>query len=175
MVAEPQEWDPLGDEAERGTAEAAPEPAYLVVRVRDEGYALPVERVVEILRRAAPTPLPATPGFVEGVIDLRGRLVPVLDLGVRLGGRAGAGGAKPMVVVHAGGRAVGLLVDGLDGLQKYEAGAVRPLPADLPSTARDFVTGVVSGTDGRLIVVIDPDRLLPRQELEALAGGLAPA
>ncbi|HEV3465113.1 MAG TPA: chemotaxis protein CheW, partial [Actinomycetota bacterium] len=84
----------------------------ILLRVEEREYALPLGCVVEVVRMAALTPAPGAPGHVLGLLDLRGRVVPVMDLRARLGlPPATPGLSTPICVVEAGGRAFGLVAD----------------------------------------------------------------
>jgi purine-binding chemotaxis protein CheW len=104
---------------------------------------------------AALAPLPDAPGFVLGLLDLRGRVVPVIDLRRRLGLPALQPGlSTPICVVEAGGRGFGLVADAVTD--------VRPLlgPVEALEVAPD--TSPVAGVthvDGRLVTLLDPGRL----------------
>ena len=136
----------------------------ILLRLEGHDYALPLGCVVEVVRMAALAPLPDAPAHVLGLLDLRGRVVPVLDLRRRLGlPPAEAGLSTPICVVEAGGGGFGLLADAVTD--------VRPLlgPVERPGGAPDH--GPVAGVthvDGRVVSLLDPERLAP---VAALAGG----
>ncbi len=131
-------------------------PAQLVVFTLDgRELALHVEDVSEVLRMVAVTPLPEASGYVAGVINLRGRIVPVIDLRVRLGmAPREQDSSTPIIIVGGGEGAAGLVADGVVEVLSLPSEAVEP-----PSRLSAPVVSGVAREDDRLIVVLDPDRL----------------
>jgi purine-binding chemotaxis protein CheW len=127
----------------------------ILLRLEGHEYALPLACVVEVVRMAALAPVPDAPAHVLGLLDLRGRVVPVLDLRRRLGlAPAEPGLSTPICVVEAGGRGFGLVADAVTD--------VRPLlgPVERPAGApQDSPVAGVAHVDGRLVSVLDPARL----------------
>ncbi len=107
----------------------------LVVQLAESGYALPVERVREIVRLRPITRVPGVPASVCGVISLRGEVFQVVDLCVRLGlSAADAALRRRIVVLHGDdGCTAGLLVDGVREVLRAPEGALRPAPPDASS------------------------------------------
>jgi purine-binding chemotaxis protein CheW len=129
----------------------------ILLRVEEREYALPLGCVVEVVRMAALAPVPDGPRHVLGLLDLRGRVVPVLDLRLRLGlAPAEPGLSTPICVAEAGGQGFGLVADAVTDVRPLE-GPVERLgvaPADSP------VAGVTH-VRGRLVSLLDPGRLAP--------------
>jgi purine-binding chemotaxis protein CheW len=126
----------------------------ILLRLEGHEYALPLGSVVEVVRMAALAPVPDAPAHVLGLLDLRGRVVPVLDLRRRLGlPPAEPGLSTPICVVEAGG-GFGLVADAVTDVRPLE-GPVEPL-AGAPGGGP--VAGVAH-VDGRLVSVLDPARL----------------
>ncbi len=125
----------------------------VLFRLGDVDYALPLDRVVEILRMVAITPVPESPRAVAGVIDLRGRVIPVLDLRRRLGMADRPYDLRtPILVAEHDGRVVGLVAD--------EVVQMLPVPAeeiDGPETLGRPAPAVeaVARPGGRLVLVLD--------------------
>lgn len=130
----------------------------LVFRIDGREHALPVDCVVEVVRMVAATPLPEAPAWMAGVINFRGRAIPLVDARSRLGGAPGEPElSTPIIVVEASENAAGLVVD-----EVVEVLPVRADALDRPATAiarAAAVTAVVRDGD-RLIVVLDPVPLL---------------
>jgi purine-binding chemotaxis protein CheW len=127
----------------------------ILLRVEEREYALPLGCVVEVVRMAALTPAPDAPAQVFGLLDLRGRVVPVIDLRTRLGLPAAAPGlSTPICVVEAGGRAYGLVADAVTDVHPLLAPVERleVTPAGSPAAG-------VTHVGGRLVTLLDPERL----------------
>lgn len=106
-------------------------------------YCLPVDVVVQILRHENLLPVPRAATFVEGVISLRGEVVPVVNLRERLGiARQGEVRKPRIIVAQAGGRTYGLSVDEVREIVEIDDAAVRDARAGGPSMAPEFVSGL---------------------------------
>lgn len=137
----------------------------LTFEVAGRRFALEISDVREILRAVAVTPLPGAPVVVEGVIDLRGVLVPVLDLRRRLGlPRKPVVPSDHFIVTTAGARPAVLWVDRVLTLLEPPSGALDTAP-DL--TRAEFVAGIVKLQDG-LVLIQDLLRFLSPAEEAAL-------
>ena len=121
-----------------------------------ERYALPIERVQEVIRHATPTPVGSPIPFVAGVIELRGRVVPVCDVAVRVGARPSRSDAQKILIVDLPGGQAGVLVDAVDEVVSVAGDDLSPLPAEV---ANDLVSAVAQLGD-ELVMVLDPDHLL---------------
>lgn len=135
-----------------------------------EEYGVDVKQVQEIRRVAEITSVPRAPEFVRGVINLRGRILPVLDLRRRLGlGEVVVERASRIVVVRVKERLLGLLVDGASQVLKIPVSHVEPAPEEVVQKGGDYIRGVAKLAD-RLIILVDLERLLAN---ELLAAGAA--
>jgi purine-binding chemotaxis protein CheW len=134
-------------------------------RIGRETFGLPISLVHEIVRPPEITNVPHAPEYVEGVMNLRGRIVPVIDLRRRFGGAAGENSRKNRVlVVDVESRAVGLIVDSASEVLKISDAQIEPPPNVLTDAATSYVTGVAK-YQGRLIILVDLKRILQSGEL----------
>jgi len=142
-----------------------------------EEYGVEVRQVQEIRRVGEITSVPRAPEFIRGVINLRGRILPVLDLKRKLGlGEVEAGRAARIVVVRVKERLLGLLVDGASQVLKVAVSRIEPPPEEVVERGGDYIRGVAKLED-RLIILVDLERLLAH-ELRAAgapAAGARPA
>jgi purine-binding chemotaxis protein CheW len=134
-------------------------------RIGRESFGLPIALVHEIVRPPEITNVPHAPEYVEGVMNLRGRIVPVIDLRRRFGSAAVANTRKNRVlVVDVDSRAVGLIVDSASEVLKISDAQIDPPPNVLTDAATSYVTGVAKH-QGRLIILVDLKRILQSGEL----------
>lgn len=133
-----------------GPAPAAPPESGQVqlctFRIGGEDYAVDIMRVQEIVNPLPVTPVPRAPAFVEGVVRLRGEVVPVVDVRSRFGLPPGAPGNKAkLLVVHVAGRRLGLMVDEVCEVLRLPRAAIRPAPALVGQGGPRFFLGVCGG------------------------------
>lgn len=125
-----------------------------------ETYALPVSPVQEVLRVSSITRVPHAPQPIRGVTQLRGRVVPVIDLRQRLGLPSGdIGRASRILIVSSRRRQLGLLADRVFQVVHLDLNRVQPPPEDVVTVRSDFIRGVYHQHDD-LILMLDVDRVL---------------
>jgi purine-binding chemotaxis protein CheW len=128
-------------------------------RVGDEEFALEIERVQEIIRHQRLTRVPNSPSFVEGVINLRGKVIPVIALRKRFGmDHKPREGDTRIVVLEVREMVVGIIVDSVPEVLRVPVKVIVDPPRIFESQ-RDYVTGVAKLTD-RLLILLDVDRAL---------------
>ncbi len=154
----------LAAKDENGTGERS---GALVVTVAEERYAVPVEAVREVVSHYRVTPVPCAPPAVRGVVNLRGEIVSVTDLGVVLGLRAeSVVRGTPLVVVTDGSVTTALLVDSVEDIVEVAAGdTAAPLPL-LDRAHAQAVAGSFDTAEGP-VALIEPTTLLAPVGAEA--------
>lgn len=136
-------------------------------RIGDQEYCVDIMSVREIRGWAPATPLPRAPNFMLGVINLRGAVLPVIDLAARLGlGQTTPTARSVIIVVRIDSHLVGLLVDAVSDILTVEASTVQPTPDVSCDAVKSFVKGIIA-LDGRMISWILLDRIVPEQQAEA--------
>lgn len=134
--------------------------------VGSEEFAVPILSVQEINRMMQITRVPHSPQFVEGVINLRGRIIPVVDLRKRFGiAVQGDSGDNRIIVVEVGGRVIGFTVDRVNEVLRIGSDIVEPPPSMIASIDSEYVQGVGKLND-RLLILLDLGRLFRSGELE---------
>ncbi|MGH9319129.1 MAG: chemotaxis protein CheW [Vicinamibacteria bacterium] len=147
--------------------------AHLVCfRIGRETYGVDIFVVREIVKAQEITSVPGTLEYVLGIINLRGKIVSVVDLAHRLGlGRAKVDRASRILVVDLDGFTVGFLVDAATEVLKLPAEAIEPAPEELKGTVQDDLLEGVGKLQDRLVIILNPGNLLS----EAEASSLSPA
>lgn len=131
--------------------------------VNNEQYAVDILRVQEINRMLAITQVPQSPPGVEGVINLRGRIIPIMDLRVRFGmPKTERTDESRIIVVEAAGAIVGFIVDKVHEVLRIARDTVDPAPAMSSTVESRYISGVAK-FDDRLIILLDLDALLGEQ------------
>ena len=141
---------------------------YVIFRIGAEEFGLPIAQVSSIIRYEPATPVPRSPDMVEGVINLRGRVVPVVALSRKLFGTdPSVTSFTRIVIAEAATGPVGLVVDAAHEVATIPDEDIRPAPetALVPETAEAF-RGVVQ-MEGRLVILLELDKALPRADYAA--------
>ena len=156
----------------REEREAAEATEHLATFVLDrEEYGVDVKQVQEIRRVGEITAVPRAPEFVRGVINLRGRILPVLDLKRKLGlGDVALERTARIVVVRTADRMLGLLVDGASQVLKVPVSRIEPPPEEVVERGGNYIRAVAK-LDDRLIILIDLGKVLAHELREAPAAG----
>ena len=133
---------------------------YLAFMLAGEEYAVRVDDVKEIIRPQKTTMVPRTPGFVVGIISLRGVILPVFDMKKRLGFEdTGRAKTARVVVVSDGGSPLGILVDRVTGVARLKTTEVEPPPAVIGGVESEYLHGVGRQGD-RLLILMNTQRVL---------------
>jgi len=143
---------------------------FVLFRLGGEQYGVPIESVSSVIRYEVSTPVPRTPDAVLGVINLRGRVIPVLDLGQRFGQTSFSPGAYSRIIVAEGSAGgIGIAVDAATEVATFSAAEIKPVPDGVvsPETSRVF-SGVVERA-GSLVILVDIDEAMPRFGASTLA------
>lgn len=128
---------------------------YLCFRVSNELYGINIMDIKEIIKPREVTEVPRAPSFVTGVLSLRGTIIPILDMRLRLGLiREQANGKERIVVIKNNESFSGLLVDEVIRVVRMKKESVEPAPAVLEGIDREFVFGI-GRTDGRLLIILN--------------------
>jgi len=136
---------------------------YLTFILAGESYAIPVLKVREIIRAASVRPVPGLPEYVRGVINLRGRIIPVIDLRLRFGLTVMASTDQTCIVVvqvrTATSRStqMGLIVDGVEEVAQIAAGDMEETPDFGAQIATDYLLGLAK-IKGAVKAILDIDR-----------------
>ena len=137
-------------------------------RVGRETFGVPISLVHEIVRVPEITAVPDSPGYVDGVINLRGKIVSVVDLRKRFGEKEIAANKKNRILVaEVGGKMVGLIVDAASEVIKIPDSEVDLPPSVFEEGELNYVTGV-GKVKGRLIILVDLSKILQKGELRRL-------
>lgn len=129
-------------------------------RVGNEDYGIHIMRVQEIIRVIDAVKVPKSPSYVDGVVNLRGKIVPIIDLRKRMGKSVTSiTEASRIIIVDAGGRLAGLVVDVVIDVIMLNSEYIEPCPSIDSSKRSDYITGV-GKLDERLITVLNLDNLL---------------
>ncbi len=131
-------------------------------------YGVPITKVQEIIPMAVPTKLPQVPDFVEGIINLRGQIIPIIDLKKRFGMIASEQSSESRsVVVEVEGQTVGIIVDEVSEVLRLPQDSIEPPPSVIGGITADYLIGVGKIED-RLLILLDMDKVFNDAEKKEL-------
>lgn len=174
----------IGVDRDRSEASAAEATRYLTFTLQGDAYALDIFHVTEILEQRPLTAVPMTPDFIRGVINLRGRAVPVIDLSLRFGHAETVIGRRTSIIIVTISEAVGaeelmsqqigVLVDAVNKVVTFTPDDIEPAPAFGAGIRADYISGMAK-RDNDFIVVLDIGRVLSLRDIAALNNAMAEA
>ncbi len=178
MAAGSIRTDPTERERDRDRDRAArrdeqPIRQFVGFRLDREDYAIEITRIREIILMKPITRLPQVPDAIEGLINLRGSVIPIVNLRKRFGLPA-----RPFddetrtIVVTVQDRTVGCIVDEVTEVMRISGDQVQPVPISMAALARRFIAGLAR-LDDRLLIILDTDKLFGQDEIDLHAGAVA--
>jgi purine-binding chemotaxis protein CheW len=141
----------------------------VVFQLAGERFGIEISAVESIIKMQAITRMPHTPEFIEGITNLRGSIVPVVDLRMRLGmpssrnGENGARDNRRIVVINIDHRMVGMIVDAVEEVLKINSESVSSPPPMVTTVNSTYVTGIAKVSE-RLVILLDLSKVLSTQE-----------
>lgn len=155
-----------------GGADGSPQ-QYLTFSLGGEVFALGILNVKEIIEFGNITEIPMMPAFIRGVINLRGAVVPVIDLSARFGGAASTVSRRTCIVIVELGEGeerqdLGVIVDAVNEVLEIPRSEIEPPPSFGAKIRADFIQGM-GKVDGRFVIILNVDRVLSPQEITMLA------
>jgi purine-binding chemotaxis protein CheW len=161
--------------ANQRVAEAAPQQddnQYLTFVLSGEMFSIGILNIKEIIEYGQLTEVPMMPAFIRGVINLRGRVVPVVDLSVRFGRESTVVGKRTSIViieVQNGDERhdIGVLVDAVSEVLAIAAADIEPPPSFGANIRADFISGM-GKVNGKFVIILNADRVLSLEEMALL-------
>jgi purine-binding chemotaxis protein CheW len=133
---------------------------FLTFRLGEEEYGIDILRVQEIRSYEAPTRIANAPAFIKGVVNLRGVIVPIVDLRLKLGcANAEYNSFTVVIVLNVRGRVVGAVVDSVSDVLELAGDAVKPAPEMNSAVDVSFITGIGNVAD-RMLILMDIEALM---------------
>ena len=142
---------------------------YLTFRLGGEEYGIDILRVQEIRSYEPPTRIANAPGFIKGVVNLRGVIVPIVDLRLKLGCESAEyNGFTVVIVLNVRGRVVGAVVDSVSDVMELGADHIKPAPEPASGIDSGFITGIGSVKNGdaeRMLILMDIEGLMSAADM----------
>lgn len=141
---------------------------YVSLLLGEEKYGINIMDIEEILRMLDITKVPKAPSFVEGIINLRGKVIPIVDLRKKLGIIAGDyTNSTRVVVVNLSGKKIGFIVDHVEEVLRVEADIIDRAPAASTSIENRYIEGVARMAEG-MVIILDVHQIFNSGESNAL-------
>ena len=155
------------------TAEVAEQNQYLTFLLGDEMFAIGILSIREIIEYGVVTDVPMTPPFIRGVLNLRGAVVPVVDLSVRFGRPARENTKRTCIVIveiesPRGNQEMGVVVDAVNEVLEIARNDIEPPPEFGARIRNDFIKGM-GKIEGKFVIVLDLNRVLSVDEVAVVA------
>jgi purine-binding chemotaxis protein CheW len=149
----------------KGAAAAATHGEYLTFRLGAEEYGIDILRVQEIRSYEQPTRIANAPAFLKGVVNLRGVIVPIVDLRLKLGCESAEYNHFTVVIVlNVKGRVVGAVVDSVSDVLELGGDQIRPAPATNATIDTSYITGIGSVAE-RMLILMDIEALMSSADM----------
>lgn len=139
---------------------------YLTFVLGDEFYGLDILKVQEIRGYDAVTKIANTPDFIKGVINLRGLIVPIVDLRIKFNlGSVTYDALTVVIILNLGGRVAGIVVDGVSDVMNLPDNQIRVVPDIVASIDTKYITGLAT-VEEKMLVLVDIEHLMTSPEME---------
>ncbi len=151
----------------------APAREFLTFRLGLESYGIEILKVQEIRGYETPTSIANEPEFIKGVINLRGIIVPVLDLRIKFRlNQAGYDEFTVVIILNVAGRVVGVVVDAVSDVLTLAVDRIRPTPEFASATFdATYITGLAT-VDDRMLILLDIERLMTGADMALVDGAV---
>lgn len=163
---------PAGSDRAR-TADLASGMQFLAFELAGEHYAVDILRVVEIRGWTPVTTVPNTPAFIKGILNLRGLIVPIIDLRQRFGLEVRPYTATTVVIVVSiqtdnGQKVVGMVVDGVNRVLNVADEDLKEAPDFGTAIHTEFIAGLATAEDEQMVMILELDRMLTEHEVAGI-------
>jgi len=138
---------------------------FLAFTLGQEEYGIDIQKVSEIRSYENPTRIASAPDYVKGVINLRGLIVPIIDMRVRFQlGEPTYGPFTVVIILHIGTRTVGIVVDAVSDVTTLQPEQIKPAPDISGSMDTEYITGLGTIED-RMLILVDIERLMSSADM----------
>lgn len=141
---------------------------YIRFSLSDDEYAIPLLKVREVIAVPEITPVPQTPAYFLGIINLRGQVITVIDLRIKLGLKADRGEEMAVIITDLGNTGVGIVVDSINSVLTPKIEEIAEKPNFSHNKAAEYITGVYRKETG-LVLLLDINRLLSFEDHGSIA------
>ncbi len=139
---------------------------YLTFVLGNEEYGLEILKVQEIRGYDTVTQIANTPEFIKGVVNLRGKIVPIVDLRIKFNlGKVEYDEFTVVIILNLNGRVVGIVVDGVSDVMALQGEQIREVPTLVTSIDTKYILGLAT-VEEQMLILVDIEQLMSSQEME---------
>jgi len=142
---------------------------FLSFRLGNEEYGIDILRVQEIRGYSDPMHIANAPAFIKGIVNLRGVIVPIVDLRIKFGlSEVQYNDMTVTIVLNIGSRVIGMVVDSVSDVIELQAGDIKPAPEFSAAISTEHITGIgtiKSGDQERMLILLDIERLMSSTDM----------
>lgn len=143
---------------------------YLTFVLGSEEYGLEILKVQEIRGYDAVTQIANTPEFIKGVVNLRGKIVPIVDLRIKFHlGKVEYDEFTVVIILNLSGRVVGIVVDGVSDVMALQEEQIRDVPSLVTSIDTKYIVGLAT-VESRMLILVDIEQLMSSDDMALLDG-----
>lgn len=151
-----------------GTENTGHSQEYLTFVLADESYGIDILKVQEIRGYDAVTKIANTPDFIKGVVNLRGLIVPIVDLRIKFGlGNVVYDEFTVVIILNLNGRVVGIVVDGVSDVKNLKESQIKQVPDIVSSIDTKYITGLATVED-KMFILVEIEKLMNSEEMALL-------
>lgn len=141
---------------------------YLTFVLGEEEYGLDILKVQEIRGYDAVTQIANTPDFIKGVVNLRGKIVPIVDLRIKFNlGKVEYNEFTVVIILNLGGRVVGIVVDGVSDVMALKDEQLRDVPSLVTNIDTKYIVGLAT-VEEQMLILVDIEKLMKSEEMELI-------
>jgi purine-binding chemotaxis protein CheW len=141
---------------------------YLTFVLGEEEYGIEILKVQEIRGYDAVTPIANTPSFIKGVVNLRGKIVPIVDLRIKFNlGKVGYDEFTVVIILNLSGRVVGIVVDGVSDVMALKEDQLRDVPSLVTNIDTKYIVGLAT-VEQQMLILVDIEQLMSSDEMQLI-------
>lgn len=149
------------------SASAVTELEFLAFKLGQEEYGIDIQKVQELRRYESPTQMANAPDYLKGVVNLRGIIVPIIDMRIKLNlGTASYGEFTVVIILNIAGQLTGIVVDSVSDVITLSPEQIRPAPPLDVTRDSNYLIGI-GALEARMLILVDIDKMISTQELLA--------
>ncbi len=155
------------EESKEGGLKLSEENQFIIFNMDGEEFGIEITRAHEIVRMQGITELPQSSDFIEGIVNLRGEIITIIDLRKRFYMEGNINDQTRIIIIDIAEMKTGIMVDSISGVIRIDADSISDPPGRISGIHGDYIQGI-GRLDGRLIILLDLNQIFSSEELEEI-------